>query len=68
MEYRKQFDYQGITIPFDKLELSKECPNYYISSRKGNPKISAFIPKRKLKCTGVLKVSDTYSVVSFTFI
>jgi len=67
MEYSKQFDYEGITILFDTLAISKEYPTFYIATRKGNHKVSAFIPKRKLKCTGVLKVSDNYSVVSFTF-
>lgn len=66
MKYRKQFDHEGITILFDKLITEKEFIAVYIPV-KNNKQLPVFIPKRKLKCTGILKVSDSYSVVSFGF-
>lgn len=67
MEYSKQFNYRGITIIFDKLEYSEQYPTFYSATRKGNLRPVAFIPKRKLICTGILTVSDTYKIASFTF-
>ena len=67
MQYSKHFEHDGITIIFDKLELSKEYPNQYIIIRKGNMKASAFIEKRKIKVTSIQKVSDTFSVAVFGF-
>ena len=66
MEYIKQFDYEGITILFDKFVTNKEYPTFYIPI-KYKKELPVFIPKLKLKCTGILKVNDGYKVASFGF-
>lgn len=65
MEYSKQFNYQGITILFDKLERNKQYPTFYMATK--NDRVVAYIPIRKIVCNGITRVSDKYSVASFTF-